>query len=112
MRTVLALILLLGAIGPASFHAQQTSAVQESPSLVLYYSSRCPYSQKVLGYLKNIHKSVPMKDVVDNPQNKEELSRAGGQLLVPCLVIDGKALYDADAIIEWLSKHQDLLEST
>jgi glutaredoxin 3 len=111
MRTVLALILLLGAIGPA-LHAQQASAVEEKPSLVLYYSSHCPYSQKVLRYLKNIHKSVHMKDVVDNPQNKEELSRSGGQLLVPCLVIDGKALYDADAIIEWLSKHQDRLEST
>lgn len=111
MRIALSLILLLGAIGPA-LHAEQVTAVQEKPSLVLYYSSYCPYSQKVLRYLKKIHKTVPMKDVVDNPQNKEELSRAGDQLLVPCLVIDGKALYDADAIIDWLSKHQDQLEST
>lgn len=111
MRIALTLILLLET--PAfAFHIKQVSTAQESPSLVLYYSSHCPYSQKVLRYLKNIHKTVTMKDVVDNPQNKEELSRAGDQLLVPCLVIEGKAIYHADAIIEWLSKHQDQLEST
>jgi glutaredoxin len=90
---------------------QEALEVQKKPSLVLYYSSYCPYSQKVLRYLQKIHKTVPMKDVNDNPQYKEELARAGGQLLVPCLVIGGKGVYDADTIIEWLSSHQNLLEN-
>jgi glutaredoxin len=92
---------------------QEALEVQKKPSLVLYYSSYCPHSQKVLHYLKKIHKTIPMKNVKDNPQYKEELARDGGQLLVPCLVIDGKGLYDADTIIEWLSQHQNqLLESS
>ena len=91
--------------------AKETPAPQERPSLMLYYSNYCPYSQKVLHYLKKIHKTVPMKNVMDDPQYKKELSEIGDQLLVPCLVIDGKAVYDADAIIDWLSKHQDQLDS-
>lgn len=111
MNLALAFILLFGA--PAFPVAQEApvAAVQEKPILVLYYSSYCPYSQKVLRYLKNIHKTVPMKEVTENPQYKKELSRAGDQV-VPCLIIDGKAVYDADAIIDWLSKHQDQLEAS
>ncbi len=91
---------------------QEALEVQKKPTLVLYYSSYCPHSQKVLRYLQKIHKTVPMKNVNNNPQYKEELARDGGQLLVPCLVIDGRGLYDADTIIDWLSQHQDKLETS
>ena len=87
---------------------QQT--VQEKPVLLLFYSSRCPYSQSVLSYLQRIHKQVPMKNVVNNPSAKEELKKLGGEMLVPCLLIDGQPLYNSDEIIRWLSKHQDLLD--
>ena len=115
MVQVLALVGLclfssLYALQDTPSHAE-VSAFQEKPSLVLYYSSHCPYSQKVLRYLQKIDKTIPMKNVIDNPQYKKELSQAGDQLLVPCLVINGKAIYDADLIIEWLSSHQEQLES-
>ena len=45
----------------------------QKPVLTLYYSNHCPYSQKVLRYLNQIHKSVPMKNVENNPAAKEEL---------------------------------------
>lgn len=80
------------------------------PVLVLYYSSYCSYSQKVLHYLEQIHKTVPMKNVIDNVGAKEELRKYGGIMKVPCLLIDGKPLYESDRIIQWLSQHQDDLD--
>ena len=81
----------------------------EKHDLLLYYTTYCPYSQRVLKYLKKIHKLLPMKNLANNPQAKEELRKTGGKMQVPCLVIDGNALYESNAIIDWLSKHKDEL---
>lgn len=53
-----------------------------------------------------MHYLVSLKNVVQDPLAKEELKKCGGRLEVPCLVIDGQALYNSDAIIEWLDTHQ------
>ncbi|GEM_PF-1501740 len=83
--------------------------ISEKHDLLLYYTTYCPFSQKVLKYLKKVHKQLPMKNLADDPFAKEELKKIGGKMQVPCLVIDGKALYEANEIILWLSKHQDEL---
>jgi glutaredoxin 3 len=85
---------------------------EEKPSLVLYYTSYCPYSRKVLSYLKQANKQLPMKDLADDPSAKEELKKAGGKMQVPCLVIDNQAMYGSGEIIQWLSLHLDALESS
>lgn len=87
--------------------AQQTTVAE--PSLTFYYTPWCYFCQKVLKYLDRVHKVVPMKDV-DYYANKEELRSIGGKTQVPCLVIDGAALYESNDIIAWLSAHQDLLD--
>jgi glutaredoxin len=86
------------------------SCEEEKPTLVLYYTDYCPYSHKVLRYLQRIHKTVPMKNVGASAADKKELQAVGGKLQVPCLAIDGKALYESDDIIQWLSEHQDCLD--
>lgn len=78
--------------------------------LILYCSPYCPYSQKVLKYLKKIHKQVPIKNVAGDLQAKAEFKKLGGKMQVPCLVIDGRAMYESNEIISWLSQHQDELE--
>ncbi|MES2122601.1 MAG: glutathione S-transferase N-terminal domain-containing protein, partial [Chlamydiota bacterium] len=79
-------------------------ASTQKHKLVLYYASYCPYSQKVLTYLEHMNWSIPMKNVENSRKAKDELKTVGGKLQVPCLVIDGKALYESDAIIQWLSE--------
>jgi len=91
--------------GVVLFFATQIQAIE----LMLYYSPTCPYSRKVLHYLDSIDKIVPMKDVSHDPEAKRELLEIGGEKIVPCLIIDGVALYDAHDIIEWLSSHQENL---
>ena len=44
--------------------------------------------------LKNIH----------DQENKEFLVEKGGMNQVPCLFIDGKAMYESDDIIEFLKE--------
>ena len=46
--------------------------------------------------------TIPMKDAHENPAYRQELIKIGGKPQVPCLMIDGKALYDSNDIIEWL----------
>ena len=65
----------------------------------------CPYCGKVRNFLKSKNISIAMKNTRENPAHLEELVKIGGKPQVPCLVIDGRALYESDEIIEWLSEH-------
>ncbi|MBS0650209.1 MAG: glutathione S-transferase N-terminal domain-containing protein [Verrucomicrobia bacterium] len=113
---LLRLIIAVGALGlslsPITLDAKTIKLYinHEKPVLVFYYSPYCGYSQKVISYLKQIHKTVPMKNVINNREAKEELRKFGGIMQVPCLLIDGKPLYESDLIIQWLSEHQEDLD--
>lgn len=85
---------------------------EDCPELELYYSPYCYYSHKVLNFLKNIHKMIPLKDVIHDANAKAELKEKGGKLQVPCLFINGHPLYESDHIILWLTEHKDCLEDT
>jgi len=46
-----------------------------------------------------------MKDTHENLAYHDELIKIGGMSQVPCLVIDGKALYESLDIIEWFKRN-------
>jgi glutaredoxin len=48
--------------------------------------------------------SVLLKNRDENPRIRQELINIGGKPQVPCLVIDGKAIYESDDIIQWFKK--------
>ncbi|MFA5088498.1 MAG: glutathione S-transferase N-terminal domain-containing protein [Candidatus Omnitrophota bacterium] len=75
------------------------------PSLTFYYMEHCPYCQKVLDYLRQRNISVPFKNTQENMKFRSELMEIGGKTQVPCLVIDGQALYESDEIIRWFEKN-------
>lgn len=109
MRLVL-LILGLMFCHTQQGQAQVNFSATQKPVLKLFYLPTCPHSVRVLKYLDQIHKTVPMVNLYQNPKGKEELKRVGGLMQVPCLVIDGVAMYDDSQIIDWLSGHQDQLD--
>ncbi len=78
-------------------------------AITLYYTPNCPYCHEVMDYLHSIHKTVPMTNLDGNDAGQKELQRIGGEVHVPCLVVDGKAYYGSDDAIGWLSKHQSQL---
>ncbi len=79
----------------------------EKLQLVLYSRSSCSYCKKVISYLKKNHKEITVKDIGKDSKAANELITIGGRQQVPCLVINGKALYESSAIIKWLRDHKD-----
>ena len=72
------------------------------PRLTLYYKDTCPYCQKVFRCMDEHAITLSKKDINESPLYRQELIQIGGKPQVPCLVIDGKALYESDDIITWL----------
>ena len=72
--------------------------------LTLYYTPSCPYCGKVLRFMEENRIEIPLKNTYDE-KFRQELIKIGGQSQVPCLVIDGQALYESDDIIQWLGEH-------
>jgi glutaredoxin 3 len=75
------------------------------PQLTLYHSPSCPFCQRVFNYIQGAGIELEMKDVRSNPANRQELVSIGGKGQVPCLVIDGQALYESMDIIDWLRQN-------
>lgn len=73
--------------------------------LTLYHFQGCPYCKRVRDFLAQEKIDVPMKDTHADAGAREELIKIGGKPQVPCLVIDGKALYESLDIIEWFKKN-------
>jgi glutaredoxin len=75
------------------------------PNIVLFHFKGCPYCQRVRDFLSKEGIKVAMKDIHENPAYRNELVKIGGKSQVPCLVIDGRALYESMDIIEWFKKN-------
>jgi glutaredoxin 3 len=104
MRILLALTLLF-----QGFIYSNDASFKE---VALYYSPRCPYSQKVLSYIRKNDLEVTLKDITVDAKAKDELIKYGGHKIVPCLLVDHVPIYNANDIIDWLSKHQVSLSKT
>lgn len=75
------------------------------PELSLYYMPSCPYCQKVLKFMRSASIDIALKNTIDDNKNRQALLEIGGKTQVPCLVIDGKAMYESDDIIAWLKNN-------
>ncbi len=106
MKYLLAFLLLSSGFAIPEAHAEQK---QQTYNLMLYYSPTCPHCKKVISYLKSNGIQVPMKNADGDGEVQQELIDVGGYSVVPCLVVNGKAIYNADNIIDWFSSHQQYL---
>ncbi len=74
--------------------------------LELYKKESCRFCHKVMDYISECGRTdVEYKDILEDPKNMETLINTGGMRQVPCLFIDGEAMYESGDIIEWLSEH-------
>ncbi len=74
-------------------------------NLTLYHFDVCPFCVKVKFFMDQNNIQIPMKNILMDSQAKAELLEIGGKTQVPCLVIDGKALYESDDIIDWIQQN-------
>lgn len=75
------------------------------PELMLYYFPSCPYCRLVLDCLDRLDLEIPMQDIQTELGARDELLAIGGKGQVPCLVIDGKPLYESADVVSWLEAH-------
>lgn len=76
-----------------------------SPAYTLYTMGPCPFCRRVESFMRDHGIELPRKDILTDPGAREELISIGGKGQVPCLVIDGKALYESADIIAYMDKH-------
>lgn len=84
---------------------KKTPAKSVSPA-VLYYRDTCPYSLKVLVYMKAVPPKfkINKKNLNRSKTAVSELYKKGGKVQVPCLVIPGgKAIYESSKIIDYMA---------
>ena len=75
------------------------------PNLVLYHFSSCPFCVMVRNYLRDRGIEISEKDINMDSQARQELMQIGGKTQVPCLAIDGVALYESRDIINWFEEN-------
>ncbi len=102
--------LLIPFSGLIALTGQELIISQQKPHLLLVFTPTCPYCKQVLSYLKSIHRKIPLCNVRENKECIEKLRKEGKVAVVPCLFIDDRPLYDADAIIAWIKSNENLLE--
>lgn len=86
-----------------------TKEITREHDFELYFKPDCPYSLKVLNFFRDNdiikYPSYNIEDETAGYENQEKLEKVGGKIQVPCLVIDGKAMYESDDIIEYAKEH-------
>lgn len=84
----------------------------EDVDVVLYIRPSCSFCKKVLFSLDSLGIDVEIIDVSKDPKALAELIAIGGKSQVPCIVIDGKAMYESQSIIEWFKSKKSAESKT
>ena len=72
---------------------------------LLYVMTGCPYCMKVERFMAEKGIELPTANISIDPAARAELERVGGKVQVPCLLIDGKPLYESDDIVAYLENN-------
>jgi glutathione S-transferase len=72
--------------------------------LELYKFDSCPYCQHVFRVVERLGVPVRYRDILRDDAAARSLVEIGGRDQVPCLVIDGRPLYESAAIAEFLER--------
>lgn len=71
--------------------------------LKLYVLPSCPYCAKVDAFLDEHDVEIEHLDVTQGT-NGEDLVRIGGKRQCPCLIVDGRAMYESGDIVAYLAE--------
>ncbi len=69
--------------------------------LILYYFPGCPFCGRVTAFIEEHNIDLEKRNIHQGDVIKQELLDVGGKTQVPCLIIDGKPMYESMEIIKW-----------
>ena len=76
----------------------------EKPNITCYLKPMCGWSEGVRSVLRKHGLKWVEKDVVNNPEHRAEMIERSGQMLQPCVEINGNMLADVsgDEVEAWM----------
>ena len=74
------------------------------PKIVAYLKPTCGWSNGVRAILKKYDLPYEDRDIINDPAQRQEMVEKSGQMLSPCVEIDGKMLADisGDEVEAWM----------
>jgi glutaredoxin len=75
-----------------------------TPKVIAYLKPTCGWSQGVRAVLRKHHLPFEDRDVINDPAQRAEMIQKSGQMLSPCVEINGHLLADVsgDEVEAWL----------
>lgn len=65
-----------------------------NPKIVAYLKPSCGWSQGVRAVLRKYELPYEDRDIINDPAQREEMIRKSGQMLSPCVEVNGRMLAD------------------
>ncbi len=66
----------------------------ETPKIIAYLTPTCGWSQGVRAVLRKYDLSFEDRDIINDPAQRQEMIEKSGQMLSPCVEVNGKMLPD------------------
>ena len=78
------------------------------PKIIAYLKPTCGWSQGVRAVLRKYDLPFEDRDIINNPLERQEMIQKTGQMLSPCVEINGHMLPDisGEEVESWLLAHQ------
>jgi glutaredoxin 3 len=80
------------------------------PKLSYFYFESCPFRRMVNQVIEQLNIKVEYCNIHADEKAFELLHKTTGKTMVPCLFIDGKALFESADIVAWLKDNAERLE--
>ena len=71
-------------------------------NMYLYVKEGCPFCARVDRFLDNTGTTIEHRSILEGT-NREDLVALGGKAQVPCLVVDGKPMYESMDIVNYIN---------
>ena len=73
-------------------------------NMYLYVKPGCPFCARVDRFMENAGIELEQRSILEGT-NRDDLIAVGGKAQVPCLIVDGKPMYESMDIIKFLNEH-------
>ena len=70
------------------------SAAMEKPKIIAYLKPSCGWSQGVRAVLRKYDLAYEDRDIINDPAQRQEMIEKSGQMLSPCVEVNGRMLPD------------------
>ena len=72
----------------------RTEFIMSQPHIIAYLKPSCGWSQGVRAVMRKYNLAFEDRDIINDPLQRQEMIEKSGQMLSPCVEINGKMLAD------------------